>query len=229
MGFFLVLGVVLIIAVGVAYIRQRGGAFNGSRELFVVFPTEGFGEGVPANDLDFIRKLELPDQMGPAPEKPRARPIHEAPPTPVVPTAGGRFGNRGAAPVVAPEPAQAPAASPNGYGDPTLQLLPGRLEVLSGMEGTALRFIKQPGAVQELTLGRTKPQDPTHIQIPSPTVSRLHAKLKFQNGTWTIQNLSETNPVAVNGRAATGEGAECILSDGDRIEMGEVSLLFRKR
>ena len=122
-----------------------------------------------------------------------------------------------------------PVAHQNGYGDPTLQLLPGRLEVISGMPGDSIRFIKQPGVVQEVTLGRTKGEARSHIQLPSPTVSRMHVRMKFEGGRWTLENLSETNPVSINGRPATGRGARCMLSDGDRIELGDVSFFFRKR
>jgi hypothetical protein len=49
---------------------------------------------------------------------------------------------------------------------------------------------------------------------------------------WYIENLSTTNPVVLNGRpldAATGQRSSAILSDGDRIEMGEVAFIFRAR
>ncbi len=238
MGVFLVLVVAFIAVVGVVFVRQRRG-FQAGSSRFVVFPTENFGEDLPEKDLDFIRGLALPTQAMDSP--PPARPLSEGPVAPThqmpgappmtSPVAPSRFGPRSPVRVspVALDPLDVASPTENGYSDPTLQLLPGRLEIIAGMEGAAIRFVKQPGTDQELTLGRNRAEGTFHVQIPSPTVSRLHCRLKYESGTWTIRNLSETNPVAVNGRAATGEGAECILSDGDRIEMGEVALLFRKR
>ncbi|NNM31512.1 MAG: FHA domain-containing protein [Gemmatimonadetes bacterium] len=110
-----------------------------------------------------------------------------------------------------------------------MQLLPGRLEVIAGMPTDSIRFIKQPGTNQSVTLGRTRGEPGSHIQIPSPTVSRMHVRMSFEGGRWTLENLSETNPVAINGRPATGRGARCVLSDGDRIEMGEVAFFYRQR
>jgi hypothetical protein len=49
---------------------------------------------------------------------------------------------------------------------------------------------------------------------------------------WRLENLSATNPVIVNGKPLDPEGgprASVILSEGDRIEMGEVAFVFRAR
>ena len=49
---------------------------------------------------------------------------------------------------------------------------------------------------------------------------------------WRLENLSATNPVVVNGRPLDANGgvtSSVILSEGDRIEMGEVAFVFRER
>jgi hypothetical protein len=49
---------------------------------------------------------------------------------------------------------------------------------------------------------------------------------------WRLENLSSTNPVVVNGRSLDTKGGamtSVILSEGDRIEMGEVAFVFRER
>jgi predicted component of type VI protein secretion system len=51
----------------------------------------------------------------------------------------------------------------------------------------------------------------------------------FEDGAWTIFNLSRTNPVVLNGDELDGDGSEHALQDGDRIEMGEVVFTFRER
>jgi predicted component of type VI protein secretion system len=47
--------------------------------------------------------------------------------------------------------------------------------------------------------------------------------------TWTLTNLSRTNPVSVNGLAMSEDTPAVVLRDGDRIEMGEVVFRFRSR
>ena len=208
--------------------RGPGRLRYGQPQLYVELP-----EGPPLRksvegDLAFIRELSLPETSeGLKPRKPAERNLasaeisapqemaHAAAPQASAPASHGG--------------ATMDAPSQNGYGDPTLQLLPGRLEILAGMPGDSIRFIKQPGAVQRITLGRTQGEPGAHVQIPSPTVSRLHVRMNFEGGGWTIENLSATNPVSINGRPATGQGAQMVLSEGDRIEMGEVAFCFRKR
>jgi len=49
---------------------------------------------------------------------------------------------------------------------------------------------------------------------------------------WRLENLSSTNPVVINGRSLDAKGgatASVMLSEGDRIEMGEVAFVFRER
>ena len=79
----------------------------------------------------------------------------------------------------------------------------------------------------EVTIGRGDGPPYRHIKLSARTVSRQHARLKFENGRWTISNLSMTNPTVVNGEELS-EGTDCrLLHDGDTIEMGEIVLRFR--
>jgi hypothetical protein len=111
----------------------------------------------------------------------------------------------------------------------TLQLLPGRLEITSGNDRMKeIRFVKTQGP-SVVTFGRYAGEPHTHVQIDSPTVSRMHASMRFAAGFWHIKNLSETNPVAVNGQSLPDNGEERVLNDGDQVEMGEVVFLFRSR
>lgn len=217
----LLLGAVALGIYAVWRVRGPGRLRYGTPELYVD-PALPFTRTEPDADRDFIRSLQLPDSSEGL--KPRSRPA------PVESTPAANLARESSPlstmemPVGGPPPAHQ-----NGYGDPTLQLLPGRLEVVSGMSGDAIRFVKQPGVVQEVTMGRSRGDPRSHIQVPSPTVSRMHVRMKFEGGRWTLENLSETNPVSINGRPATGRGAQCVLSDGDRIELGEVAFFFRNR
>lgn len=113
----------------------------------------------------------------------------------------------------------------------TLQFLPGRFEIVEGRDlGQEIRFVRAPGATEvEVTLGRGDGPQYRHVQLHEPTVSRLHARMTLDGRRWQLTNLSRTNPVVVNGAAMEDEGSSHILSDGDRVELGEVVLRFRAR
>jgi hypothetical protein len=135
-------------------------------------------------------------------------------------------------------PASAAAARPgNVPNDPndiiglsppasgTVELLPGRLESSIGGRHE-IRFVRTPG-VTRYTLGRGAGDERGHVQLRTPTTSRLHAYMVLENGRWRIGNLSETNPVVVNG-APLAPGAEHWLEDDDRLELGEAAYTFRQ-
>ncbi len=109
----------------------------------------------------------------------------------------------------------------------TVQLLPGRLVVVGGEDaGREYRFLRSSGqAVPEVTVGRAAGPSGRHLQLRVPTVSRVHARLRFLDKRWTVANASSTNPVRVNGEEL-GPDAQVTLSDGDRIQLGEVELRY---
>ena len=108
-----------------------------------------------------------------------------------------------------------------------LQLLPGRLEVLSGIPAPReIRFVRIPGEQPQLILGREPGPSPPHVALPSGTVSRQHARLDFSGGRWGLTNLSRTNPVVVNDETLSSVQGQRALADGDRIELGDVVLRF---
>ena len=128
--------------------------------------------------------------------------------------------------------------------DGTLQFLPGRLVIAAGRDaGQEIRFVRTSGPDGTLiTFGRAEGAPYRHVQLREPTVSRLHARMALEPGTrgtpgggtqrWQLQNLSSTNPVVVNGTPLDAEGgstSSVVLSDGDRIEMGEVAFVFHAR
>lgn len=110
-----------------------------------------------------------------------------------------------------------------------VQLLPGRLEVLSGeSKHREIRFVRVPGEPLQLVVGRDPgAPSPRHVALQSSTVSRQHARFEFSEGKWAVANLSRTNPVIVNDEHLTDTSGERTLADGDRIELGEVVLRFR--
>ncbi|MBL0170619.1 MAG: FHA domain-containing protein [Gemmatimonadaceae bacterium] len=112
----------------------------------------------------------------------------------------------------------------------TLQFLPGRLEIGAGLDsGREIRFVHVPGPNgMEVTFGRSEGELYRHIQLRDQTVSRSHARMRLVDGHWYLLNLSQTNPIVHNGIVVSNSN-EHLLSDGDRIEMGEVLFTFRSR
>jgi hypothetical protein len=111
--------------------------------------------------------------------------------------------------------------------DQAVQLLPGRLQVLSGLTmPREIRFVRMPGERPQLILGREPGSSPPHVALPSSTVSRKHARLDFSAGRWGLTNLSRTNPVVLNDETLSSTDGERALVDGDRIELGDVVLRF---
>lgn len=109
-----------------------------------------------------------------------------------------------------------------------VQLLPGRLEVVSGeARHREIRFVRVPGEPLQLVVGRDPgAPSPRHVTLQSSTVSRQHAQFNFSDGKWAVANLSRTNPVIVNDEHLSDTEGERTLVDGDRIELGEVVLRF---
>jgi len=97
------------------------------------------------------------------------------------------------------------------------------------MEST-YKLIMRAGAEQgkefpleksELVIGRDQGND---IVIIDPEVSRRHARVFLQGGSYVIEDLGSTNGTYVNGQRLTGP---YVLRSGELINLGEhVSLLY---
>lgn len=112
----------------------------------------------------------------------------------------------------------------------TLQFLPGRLEILNGLDaGREIRFVRAPGPDGlQVSFGRAEGPAYRHVQLREGTVSRSHARMALRGDAWHLTNLSSTNPV-VHNEHILGANEERQLADGDRVEMGEVVFGFRSR
>jgi predicted component of type VI protein secretion system len=73
----------------------------------------------------------------------------------------------------------------------------------------------------QLTIGRHPACD---IILGDPHVSRRHATIYYQDGTFHIQNLSDTNPVVINDRWTLAQNLGSDLKPGDSITVGLVRL-----
>jgi hypothetical protein len=73
---------------------------------------------------------------------------------------------------------------------------------------------------EPLAIGRDPQND---LVLDDRRVSRRHAEIRLRLGRYTLYDLQSTNGTYVNGRRV----AEMVLSDGDRLSVGGVELLFR--
>ena len=69
-----------------------------------------------------------------------------------------------------------------------------------------------------LTIGRSSTND---IQVPSPQVSRLHARIRWENGTWLIEDAGGLNGLIYQGRLVK----RLVLNNGDRVNVATAAVL----
>lgn len=69
-------------------------------------------------------------------------------------------------------------------------------------------------------LGRA---DHCEVVLPSQRISREHARLTHQDGSFRIEPLNERNPTRVNGEPTRGGE----LADGDELGLGDSTFRFR--
>jgi pSer/pThr/pTyr-binding forkhead associated (FHA) protein len=114
----------------------------------------------------------------------------------------------------------------------TLKLLPGSFEVVAGEpEIEEIRLYRtSPDPEIETTIGRLPGEPYKHIQLKLQTVSRKQAKLVFSNGEYTLINYAPetSNPTRINGQEM-GVNESRVLEEGDRIQMGEVELIYHSQ
>ncbi len=88
----------------------------------------------------------------------------------------------------------------------------GSIRFLTGpLMGTTIQLSKPV-----ITIGRDKSND---IPVADPRVSRYHARLLWNNGSWSIEKLSQTSTVAVNQRHVQ----QSVIYDNNIVGLGEDS------
>jgi Protein of unknown function (DUF3662)/FHA domain len=125
----------------------------------------------------------------------------EAPPDPVAPPA---------ARTTTPPPAM---SRPGVTGRPRLIL------AASSQPGSSESTLDLAKAVT--VLGRA---NECELRLDDPGISRRHAEIRVNGGEAEIIDLGSTNGIRVNGKAVPSAR----LLDGDRIDLGSTSLVFRR-
>lgn len=109
-----------------------------------------------------------------------------------------------------------------------LDVLPGRFLIEDGDQQVELRIFRTaPGERVETTIGRDPGPAYRHIQLLPASVAGKHAKLVFDRRSYSLINYARANPARVNGEEIE-ENASRRLVDNDRIEIGDVVMIFRE-
>ena len=69
-----------------------------------------------------------------------------------------------------------------------------------------------------LTVGRLSGND---VQVPSQRVSRLHAKIRWENGAWVIEDADSLNGLVYQGHLVEKN----VLAHGDRIHVAPTAVI----
>ncbi len=232
----LLAAVVLGLLAGGGYLIRRGKERRDEEGPMLIFPLHGAEAGRSSTPRRPSTVAGPAGHAGtPDPQAPRVSPTrrsdHAPRPDPSTPNPSDRMVL--SAPTANPVPGEVHPQREGGAvqyqrpPDGTLQLLPGRLALISGTDaGEEIRFVRVPGALAEITFGRSEGPAYRHVQLNSPTVSRQHARMAFLDGGWTLRNESSTNPTRLNGRPLSSAVEEILLADGDLIEMGDIIFRF---
>jgi Protein of unknown function (DUF3662)/FHA domain len=110
---------------------------------------------------------------------------------------------------------------------------PAATAAVSAQEAEELGLAHQPRALLKVggkshqippdgaVLGRSRDCE---VTIEDPNVSRRHAEIRLDNGTWSIMDLGSTNGIEINGERVR----EARLETGDRILLGRTEVVFEQ-
>jgi len=109
------------------------------------------------------------------------------------------------------------AAYPEALAPPIAPVLTGaRLEVLSGNLPYSIISIN----TDNFTIGRSSENN---LRVPDTTVSRHHARIRYAQNAWYLQDWESKGGTFINGRQITASR----LNTGDQITIGETTFVFR--
>ena len=103
-----------------------------------------------------------------------------------------------------------PVGANNGNGS----LPRARVHIELDGQPVGARILDKPA----MTVGRLADND---VQVPSQRISRLHARLRFENGTWLIEDADSLNGIVYQGQRVERH----VFSNGDRIFLAPRAIL----
>jgi FHA domain len=193
-------------------LKRLGGAFTHMLEEQNRYSAE------KAGDKSIVRSAFLPlslgDEQWPVRPAAPAAPQQWSAPSPPV---SSPVAQQGWAPAQPQRPAPVPVAGGpfRADGDGNRQS-PSRARVRIELDGKIIgeRLLDKP----VLTIGRLTSND---IQVPSQRVSRLHARMRWENGTWLIEDAESLNGIVYQGSRIE----RMALNNGDRVYLAPTAVL----
>jgi ATP-binding cassette subfamily B protein len=185
-------------------LRRSGGVFAGLLDEQNRYNLDRAG------DKSIIRSAFVPL---PAPGGP-----YQVPPSPAsvpapMPAVNGGQANRGTSDgrKAVPQPARSNQPQPAASNQ--------KARVLIEIDGKVIgeQHLNKP----VLTVGRLSGND---IQVPSQRVSRLHARIRWENGAWVIEDAESLNGLIYQGQLVERH----VLSNGDRIHVAPTAVIQYK-
>jgi len=189
-------------------LKRQGGVFAGLLEEQNRYNLDR------ASDKSIIRSafVPFPAPVGQyqVPSAPQQRPAQ--PPSPVaMPVSGGQRAQAGYV-----DGGRQPAPQAARSNQPQQVALNRKARVLIEVDGRIIGERQLNKAV--LTVGRLSGND---VQVPSQRVSRLHAKIRWENGAWMIEDAESLNGLVYQGHLVDKH----VLAHGDRIHVAPTAVI----
>ena len=204
-------------------LKRKGGVFAGLLDEQNRYNAERAG------NESILRPAYVPPPVAPVPvyqaqPMPASQPWNTPPIPPQYPPASPAAWPQPSQPMVVPAtPNNAPARS---YGQNGGQQYQAPQPKQDGAMQKARVFIEVDGKMvgerrldkAVLTVGRLSGND---IQVPSQRVSRLHAKIRWENGAWIIEDADSLNGLVYQGNLVE----RLALKNGDRIHVAPTAVV----
>ncbi len=189
-------------------LKRQGGVFAGLLEEQNRYNLDRAG------DKSIIRSafVPFPAPVGQyqVPSAPQQRPAQ--PPSPVaMPVSGGQRAQAGYV-----DGGRQPAPQAARSNQPQPVAFNRKARVLIEVDGRIVGERQLNKAV--LTVGRLSGND---VQVPSQRVSRLHAKIRWENGAWVIEDAESLNGLVYQGHLVDKH----VLAHGDRIHVAPTAVI----
>lgn len=183
------------------------------------------GLGLAAGIVGFLlsrrknRRVAEPEtpQYIPTPPQPAATPVPQ--PAPVPPASAAAVSAISPLPQASADDAYKPKPQGTPVPPPSAETMvsPGLMPTITIRINERPTVLSPNGTLQKI--GRSPECD---LVIPHPTVSKIHASIHLQNGTWWMEDLGSTNGTYADGQRIT----KAALRNGSKLYFGQVTGVF---